>query len=82
MAQDTANATQHTERAHRGTGAKWPRTPHTQSNTPSGRTGEQESSGPGHRTGKATHPAGAPVNGSQVAQDTAHATQQTARAHR
>ena len=29
MAQDTANATQHTKRAHRLTEAKWPRTPHT-----------------------------------------------------
>ena len=29
MAHDTAHATQRTEQAHRGTGAKWPRTPHT-----------------------------------------------------
>ena len=33
VAQDTAHATQHTERAPRCTGAKWPRTPHTQNNT-------------------------------------------------
>ena len=36
FAKDTAHATQRTERAHRWTGAKWPRTPHTQ------HTGEQE----------------------------------------
>ena len=46
------------------------------------RTGEQESSGPGHRTRKGTHRAGTAVNRSQVARDTAHATQQTKRAHR
>ena len=50
--------------------------------TPSGHIGEQEPSGQGHRTRKATHGAGTPVNRSQVAQDTAHATQHTARAHR
>ena len=54
----------------------------TKSNTPSGRTGEQEPSGPGHRTHHTTHPAGAPVNGSQVAQDTAQTTHHTERAHR
>ena len=53
-----------------------------QNNTPSGRTGEQESSGPGHRTSKAQDGAGQRVNMSQVAQDTAHATQHTKRAHR
>ena len=37
--------------------------------------------GPGHRARKATHRASAPVNRSQVAQDTAHATQHTERAH-
>ena len=72
MAQDTALAKQRTDRAHRWTGAKWARTPHTQHNTPSGHTGEQEPSGPGHRTRKATHRARTPVNRSQVAQDTAH----------
>ena len=82
MAQDTAHATQHTERANRSTGAKWPRTRQKESNAPSGHTGEQESSGPGQRTPKATHRAGTPVNRSQVAQDTAHATQHTERAHR
>ena len=43
-----------------------------QHNAPSGHTGEQEPSGPGHRTSKATHRAGTLVNRSQVAQDTAH----------
>ena len=82
MAQDTAHATQQTTRAHRLTGAKWPRTPHTQSNAPSGHTGEQEPSGPGHRTRNTTNHAGTLLNGSQVAQDTAHAKQRTERAHR
>ena len=50
-------------------------------NTPSGHTGEQEPSGPKHRTSKATDGAGTPVNKSQVAQDTAHTTQHTERAH-
>ena len=81
MAQNTAHAKQHTERAHRSTGAKWPRTPYTQQNTPSGHIGEQEPGGPGHRTRKTTHRAGTPVNRSQVAQDTVHATQHTERAH-
>ena len=49
MAQDTAQAKQHTERAH-PTGAKWPKTLHTQSNAPNWHTGEQEPSGSGHRT--------------------------------
>ena len=40
-------------------------------NTPSRHPGEQEPSGPGHRTRKATHRACTPVNRSQVAQDTA-----------
>ena len=82
MAQDTAPAKQHTEGAHRSTGAKWPRTPHTQHNTPSGHTSEQEASGPGHRTSKATQRAGTSMNRSQLAQDTAHATQHTEQAHR
>ena len=47
-----------------------------------GHTGEQEPSGPGHRTRNTTPRAGTPVNRSQVAQDTAHATQHTERAHR
>ena len=47
-----------------------------------GHTGEQEPSGPGHRTRNTTHQAGTPVNGSQLVQDTAHATQHTERAHR
>ena len=102
MAQDTAHATQDTERAHRGTGAKFPghrtrdtrhragawgtgakrpRTPRMQHNPPSGHNGEQEPSGPGRRTRNTTHQAGTPVNRSQGAQDTAHTTQHTERAH-
>ena len=56
--------------------------PHTQHSTPSVLTGEQEPSGPGHRTRNTAHPARAPVTRSQVAQDTAHGTQCTKRAHR
>ena len=56
-------------------------TAHT-GNAPSGDTGEQEPSGKGHLTRKATHRAGTLVNTSQVAQDTAHAKQRTERAHR
>ena len=67
MAEDTAYAKQRTERADRWTGAKWPRTPHKQHNKPRGHTSEQEPSGPGHRTRKATHRAGALVNRSEVA---------------
>ena len=81
VAQDTAHPAQHAERAHWLTGAKWPRTPHKQNDAPSGHTGEQEPSGPGHRTSKTTHQAGTPVNRSQVAQDTAHATQHAEPAH-
>ena len=72
---------QHTERAHRCTRAKRPRTPYTQHNPPSGRTGEQEPSCPGHRTRNATHRVSTPVNRSQVAQDTAQAKQHTERPH-
>ena len=50
VAQNTAQAKQHTERGHQRTGAKWFRTPHKQNNAPSAHTGEQEPSGPGHRT--------------------------------
>ena len=82
MAQDTAHATQHTEREHWSTGATRPRTPHTQNNTRSGHTGEQEPSGPGRRTREASPRAGAQVNRSQVAQDIAHTTQRTEQAHR
>ena len=82
VAQDTAHATQRIERADPRTGAKWPRTPHTQHNAPSEHIGEQEPSRPGHRTRKTTHRAGTPVNRNQVAQDTAHARQGTKRAHR
>ena len=73
-AKDTARAAQHIERAHRGTGAKGPRTPHTQHSTPSRQTGEQEPAGPGHRTRNTTNRVGAPVTRSQVAQDTARNT--------
>ena len=65
--QDTAQATQHSERADRWTGATWPRTPHTQNNAAGGHTGERERNGPGHRTSKTTHQAGTPLNRSQVA---------------
>ena len=56
-------------------------TAHT-GNTPSGHTGEQEPSGPGHRTHNTTNQAGTPVNRGQLAQDTAQAKQHTERAHR
>ena len=82
MARDTARATQHTKRAHRGTGAKWPRTPHLQHNTPSEHTGKKEPSDPGQRRCNITHQAGTLMKRSQVAQDTAHAAQNTKRAHR
>ena len=81
-AQDIVHATQPMKQAHRRTGAKWPRTPHTQHNTSSEHTGEQEPGGPGHPTRKTTHRAGTPVNRSQVARDTAQAKQRTERAHR
>ena len=55
-------------------------TAHTD-NTLSGHTSEQQRSGPGHRTSKATHRAGTLVNRSEVAQDTAHAKQRTERVH-
>ena len=77
MAEDTAHARQHTERAHRSTGAKWPRTLHTQRSTPSRHTVEQEPSGPGNITRNITPRASTPVHRSQVAQVTAHATQRT-----
>ena len=82
MAQDTANAKQHTERAPWLTGAKWPRTPQEQSKGRSGRTGDQEPSGQGHGTRNTTHRAGTLVNRSHEAQDTAHAKQHTEWAHR
>ena len=44
-------------------------------------TGEQEPSCPGHRTHNTKHRASTPVNRSQMAQDTAHATQHTQWAH-
>ena len=82
MAQDSAQATQRTERQHRLTGATRPRTLDRQHNAPNQHTGKQEPRGPGHRKGNTTHRASTPVNRSQVAQDTAHATQCTKRAHR
>ena len=57
-------------------------TPHTQHNKPRGDTGELEPSRQGHRTHKATHQADTAVNRSQVARDSADATQTTERAHR
>ena len=56
--------------------------PDTQHNTRSVRTGEQEPTGPGQSRRNTTHRARTLVNSSQVAQDTAHATQHTKRAHR
>ena len=50
MDQDTAHATQHTERTHRCTGASWPRTPQTHHSKPREHTGGQEPNGPGHCT--------------------------------
>ena len=82
VGQHTAHATQHSERTHRSTGAKWPRTPRMQQNALSEHTGEQEPSAPGHRTRNTTLRARTFVNRSQVAQDTAQATQHTERAHR
>ena len=81
VAHDSAHTTQCTKRAHWLTGAKLPRKPHTKHNTPSVHTGEQEASGPGHRTHSTTHRACTLVNSSQVAQDTAHATMRSKRAH-
>ena len=82
VVKETTHAAQRTKRAHRQTRAKWPRTPHTQYNTPSKRTRKQEPRGPRHRTRNTTHRAYALVNRSQVAQDNAHATQRTKRAGR
>ena len=42
---------------------------------------QQEPGGPGHRTHKAAHGAGTPVNRSQVAQDTAQTKQKTEQAN-
>ena len=68
--------------AHRCTRAKCPghRT-HKAAHRP-GTPADQQPSGQGHPTHNTTHGAGAPVNRNQVAQDTAHATRQTTRAHR
>ena len=82
VAQETADTAQSTERAHRCAGAKRPVKQHTQHNTWSVHSGEQESSGPGHRTHNTTHRAGTPVNRSQEAQENAHAAQSTEREHR
>ena len=82
VAQDTAHTAQHTERAHRFTEAKWPRTPHTKHNAPSGHTGERESSSPGYRTRKTIQQMCIPVNSRQVVQDIAQAGQRTERTNR
>ena len=82
MAEDSARATPHTEQAHRRTGAKYFRTPHTQHHTAGGHTSEQEPSLPPHGRRNTTQRAHTPVNRSGVAKDTAHATQRTERAHR
>ena len=81
VAQDTAHKAPQTERAHWGTGAKWPRTPHTLQNAPSEHISEQETSGPEHGTGNETPQADAPVTRSQVAEYTAHAAQHSEHAH-
>ena len=81
VAQVTAHATQHAEHTHRWTGAKWTRTPQTQQDTPSVHAGKQEPSGQGHRICNTTHRACTTVNQSQLAKDTAHATQYIERAH-
>ena len=82
MAQNAARFKQRIEQAHRWTGAKLPRTAHTQGNALSGPTGEPEPGGPGRRTRNIKHRAGTPSKRSQVAQNTAHATQQTTLTHR
>ena len=82
VAQDTTHTAQHTGWAHRGTRAKWPRTPHTQHNTPSVHTVEQDPSGLGHHTHSTTYRACTPVKRSEWAKDTAHAMQQAKRIHR
>ena len=81
MAQYTAHARHSTEQEHLRTGAKWPRTLHTQHKAPSEHNGEQEPSGPGHRTCSTKQRASTPLKRSQVAQDTAHAAQPTEQAH-
>ena len=80
VGQDTAQTTQSTEPTQRGTRAKWSGTLRAQHNAPSGHTGEQEPSGPGHRTHNTKHRANRPMNKSQVAHDIAQATQNTERA--
>ena len=85
MAQDTAHThskpSGHTgEQEPSGPGHRLRKATH-RAGTLVNRTVEQEPSGPGHRTRQATHRAGTPVNRSQVAQDTAHATQHTEQAH-
>ena len=72
MAQDSAHAAHRTDRAHRSTGAKWPRTLQTQHNAPSGHSSEVGPSGPEHCTRKTMHRGSAPANRNQVAQDTVH----------
>ena len=52
-----------------------------QHNATSEHTGEQEPSRPGHRARNTTHQASQLMNRSQVAQDTAHATERTERGH-
>ena len=47
VAKDTSHTTPDSKQAERWTGARWPRTPQMQHNTPSGYTREQEPSGPG-----------------------------------
>ena len=56
-------------------------TAHTRHSAPIVDTGEQEPSGAGHRRGNRTHRAATPMNGNHVANDSAHSTQRTERAH-
>ena len=63
---------------HRGMGQAL----HTKHKTLRQDTTEQETTGPGHRIRNTTHRAGTPVNRSPVAQDIAHTSQSTKRAHR
>ena len=82
VGQNTAQATQHNEHAHRLTGAKWPRTPNTQHGTPSVHAGERDPRRPGHHTQNTTQRARTPVIRCQVAQDTTHTTRDAEHANR
>ena len=80
MAKNTTHTAQRTELARCRRGAKWCRTRHTQQNAPSEHTGQQEPSGPGHRTRNTAHGVGTPVYMGEVAKKTGQATQRSERA--